>query len=63
MSNETTTPAQPRATTPDGFKVWCSFDELVELDSTDNARLQTELLGSDYQDGVSYTHLKLPTTE
>lgn len=33
MSNETTTPAQPRATTPDGFKVWCSFDELVELDS------------------------------
>lgn len=33
MSNETTTPAQPRATTPDGFKVWCSFDEIAELDS------------------------------
>lgn len=34
MSTDITTPAaQPRATTPDGFKVWCSFDEIVKLDT------------------------------
>lgn len=33
MSKETTTPAPPRATAPDGFKVYCAHDEIVELDT------------------------------
>lgn len=33
MEKNTTTPAPPRATTPDGFKVYCSFDEIAELDA------------------------------
>ena len=34
MNTEITTQAaQPRATTPDGIKVWCSYDEIVKLDT------------------------------
>ena len=33
METDTTNQAPPRATTPDGFKVYCSFDEIAELDT------------------------------
>lgn len=33
MSENTTQQAPPRATTPDGFKVYCAYDEIVELDT------------------------------
>lgn len=33
MSENTTTQTPPRATTPDGFKVYCAYDEIIELDT------------------------------
>nr|WP_325297137.1 ParB N-terminal domain-containing protein [uncultured Dysosmobacter sp.] len=33
MAKNTTTPAPPRATTPDGFKVYCTYDEIVDIDT------------------------------
>lgn len=33
MSENTTQQAPPRATTPDGFKVYCAYDEIIELDT------------------------------
>lgn len=31
--SKTTTETAPRATTPDGFKIYCAFDEIAELDT------------------------------
>jgi len=31
--NDTATQAQPRATTPDGFNIFCAYDDIVELDT------------------------------
>lgn len=30
---DTATPAKPRATTPDGFNVYCTFDEIVDIET------------------------------
>lgn len=53
MKNPITVPP-PREVTPDGFKVYCAYDEIVETaeeaDRYDNTALLKEILGEDTGD-------------